>query len=86
MALQLPLQTEFGFQIPTAYAKVSSFNGGKGVFMMTVEFYASAVAREAGTPVVTSKEYQWDVSNDDLLTSFYTHLKTLPGFNSAVDC
>jgi hypothetical protein len=86
MALQLPLQTEFGFQIPTAYAKASGFRGGRGVFLITVDFYASAAARDAGTPVVTTKEYQWDVNNDDLLTSFYTHLKTLEDFTSATDC
>ena len=86
MALQLPLQTRFGIELPTAYAKISNFSGNRDYFIIGVDYFASASAREAGTPTIDNEQYQWNTTEAQNVASMYAYLKTLPDFGSATDC
>jgi hypothetical protein len=41
MALQLAISTQYGIDLPSAYAKISHFNGTKDYFAMYIEYYAT---------------------------------------------
>jgi hypothetical protein len=86
MALQLQVETPHGLTVPNAYAKISGFSGTKDYFIVHVDYYASAAARDAGTPVLMSHSFQWNTEDADLAVGdMYDHLKTLPDFAAAVD-
>ena len=86
MALQLQIQTPHGLTVPTAYAKISGFSGTKDYFIVQVDYFASAAARDAGTPVLMSHSFQWNTADADLAVgAMYDHLKTLPDFAGAED-
>ena len=86
MALTLAISTPFGIDLPTAYAKISSFGGNKDCFTFQVDYFATQAARDAGTPVVKSESYQFNTVDPQNIASLYTYLKTLPEFAGAVDC
>lgn len=86
MALTLAISTPFGIDLPTAYAKISTFNGAKDFFIFYVDYFATQTARDAGTPVIKSESYQFNTTEPQNIASLYTYLKTLPEFAGAVDC
>jgi hypothetical protein len=86
MALKLAISTQFGIDLPDAYAKISSFAGNKDCFTLNVDFYATEAARDAGTPVIKSQAYQWNSTTaNTLVGTMYDWLKTQDEFTTAVD-
>lgn len=86
MALQLPLQTQFGIELPAAYAKIGMFTGTKDGFSISVDYFANAAARDANTPIISSALIQLNTTAAQNVASMYAYLKTLPEFSGAIDC
>lgn len=86
MALQLQVTTPHGITVPTAYAKIVSFSGTKDYFVAQVDYFATQAARDAGSPVLMSRYYQWNTTQaDTVVGDIYEYLKTLGDFANATD-
>ena len=89
MALKLETQTQFGIDLPMAYAKIDCFNGNKEIVNINVLFFANEDARTSQKRAIKSTNYSFvfdEYSNKNLIAQGYEYLKTLPEFLNAIDC
>lgn len=87
MALLHSLSLSSGIDLPNAYAKIDTFMGTKDSMTVDVAWFSSEQARLDEKPSVHRQSYMLPgVPNEDLLTSTYNYLKTLPEFAGAEDC
>ena len=89
MALRMNISSSsIGVPFTDAYAKIHLFRGDKTKLYFTVQWFASAAARQTESASVASHEYQvdFDTIQGDLLPALYNWLKLQPEFADAVDC
>lgn len=85
MALQISKTTEQGVVASECYVKVSRFFGDKDKIVVDYEFYYNAQARLDGMRPLESTAIELATPTTDIMTAIYTHIKTLPGFENALD-
>jgi len=84
MALQIVYDTEYGINLLTAYAKVSTYRGDKATLNFEVLIWADLAARDGGKERMAQRMYSIPY-NQQVIADLYIYLKTLPEFTGAVD-
>lgn len=86
MALQFTCNTQFGFELPNAYARIENFNGDKNNITVQVSTYLDKSSRDSNKVPVQSQSYTFALNgNGNFMQLLYANLKALPDFNGAVD-
>jgi hypothetical protein len=83
MALKKTESTEFGFDVTNAYQRVQNIKLAKTSMAFQVSIYA-----EIDTVAFKYKNFDctYDINGENPFKQAYTHLKTLPEFEGAIDC
>lgn len=93
MALQIDLdatKTSIGVAAPSCYAKIGGMQFNDQTFVrFTVLFFFNKAARDAGLNPIKMEEFTFENFDHDAAQNpkeqLYTHLKTLPSFEGALD-
>jgi hypothetical protein len=87
MALQVNYNSqEYGILANNAYAKIDAFRGDINEVQFDVNYYVSQEARVANKNPIGMFMFVIPYVDGMTYSSVYNHLKTLPGFENAVDC
>lgn len=91
MALTIPnLNLESGICINNSYARVSTIGGDKNSLIINLCAYLDKEAFLDGKDFIKQSTFQFtpDVSDEsnNFIKQAYDYLKTLPGYEDAVDC
>lgn len=87
MAIKTSYTTEaFGVTAPEAYIKIDSFRGDINRVHFQVYIYATETARFEGKQPIGDFTFVIPYQDGMTYNLVYSHLKTLPGFENAVDC
>lgn len=87
MALQIQYTApEYGVTAPVAYAKIDNFRGTISIVYFNVYIYSTQVARSEGKQPIGYFEFSVPYSDNMTYANVYSYLKTLSGFENAVDC
>jgi hypothetical protein len=88
MALTKKISTPFGIELDNAYLRVGSVSGNKNHLDVAVHTFANKVmAKEGGSVIaVYTSSFKPTENGKSWDAQAYDHLKTLPEFESAVDC
>lgn len=89
--MAIKMNTEFaGVEVIGAYARAEDFNGTKNGMDVQLVYYASQDAANDGTAAFLREQYPFipDVSDEspNYHKQFYSHIKSMPKFEPAVDC
>lgn len=85
MALQISKTTEQGVVSSECYVKIARFFGDKDKVVVDYDFFYNAQARLDGKRPLESASVELATPTTDILVAIYTHIKTLPGFENALD-
>lgn len=89
MALQIVKQTQYGIDLPEAYAKVMYVSYSyPGPVTAIIEVYADEQARQDGKTPVDHIQVQFPLDfavTDNIVKQVYDHAKTLDQFTGALD-
>lgn len=86
MALQLSIdQSNVGVPFQAAYARITTINATKDRVNYMVAIYANQEARQVNAQHVMVTHFDTEMPTGTLLEGLYAHLKTQPGFETAVD-
>lgn len=85
MALQCNFDSQFGINFPTAYIKITRFNGDKLQVSFDTVTYVGQQAREDSKQPLASKRYAIPYVDGMAISSLYDYLKTLPEFTGAIN-
>lgn len=83
MALKKTVATQFGFDAKDAYHRVEAVSVNKDTIQFSVRTYADP---EKAAMFEKTFSCQYDLNGDNPIKQAYTHLKTQPEFDGAVDC
>lgn len=87
MAIQTTFTTEaFGITAPAAYIKIDNFRGNINEVHFQALVYADATARANGKNPIDGVAFTMPYQDGMTYALVYGYLKTLPGFETAVDC
>jgi len=87
MALQVNYNSpEFGILANNAYAKIDTFRGNIDEVQFDVNYYISQDARLANKNPIGRFSFTIPYSDGMTYNLVYVYLKTLPGFENAIDC
>lgn len=87
MAIKQSYTTDaFGVTAPDAYIKVDNFRGNINEVHFQALIYANETARVTGKQPIDGFNFVMPYSDGMTYNLVYTYLKTLPGFENAVDC
>lgn len=84
MALQINYDSQYGINLPTAYAKISTYRGDKTTLNFEVLIWADAAARDNGKQRMEQRLYSIPYTQQ-IIADLYTYLKTLPEYAGALD-
>lgn len=87
MAIRKSYTTDsFGVTAPEAYIKIDNFRGNIDEVHFQALIYANETARINGKQPIDGFNFVMPYQDGMTYNLVYTHLKTLPGFENAVDC
>ncbi len=86
MALKLSIdQSNVGVPFTDAYARITTINATKDQVQYMVLIHATQDARLSNAKEVVMVSFQAPMPQGTILDGLYAHLKTQPGFETAVD-
>jgi hypothetical protein len=90
MTLQMNVNTDIGLLIENAYIRIDEQSGNKESINLRIRSYLSQEKQTAGCAWISEKiiTFTPDVSDGapNFIKQGYEYLKTIPEFETAVDC
>lgn len=84
MALSMSIDTKFGIHVSNAYHRVEGLELlSKSSMAFSVRAYS-----DPGLAAISDARHvaPYDIDGDNPIRQAYVHLKSIPGFETAVDC
>lgn len=86
MAIQIQYNArQFDITLPNAYVKIDSFNGNIDEVNFNANIFATQEARLANKNPIGRYDFTMTYQDGMTYNLVYTYLKSLPGFENAVD-
>ena len=88
MALTIKYKSRFGLDVESAYMRLDSINGGKSEMSANFGLYANAESATDGADAFDVYKHKFPPSLDggNFINQAYNSLKTVAGFENAIDC
>jgi len=88
MAITIKYKSRFGLDVESAYMRLDSINGGKSEMFANFGLYANAKSASESADAFDVYKHKFTPSLDggNFINQAYNSLKSVEGFENAIDC